>query len=229
MNTFIYSLSHPKTGEVKYIGKANSPKDRYKSHLCLRKKDCYTKTRGWINELREVDLLPVMEILDEVNFSEWEFWERHYISLYKSCGFVLTNYQDGGGHGKDFTKASYKTRLKMRKAQLGKKHSPEAKEKQRAKQLGVSPSAETREKLRRIHKGKKQPLSAIAKTVAAKEKPVEQFDLVTGEKVAEYASARKAKDALGGKGFNLINHLKGNRKSYMGFRFEYKNKEEYNK
>lgn len=31
--TFIYSLIDPRTGEVKYIGKANKLKARYRSHL----------------------------------------------------------------------------------------------------------------------------------------------------------------------------------------------------
>jgi hypothetical protein len=37
-----------------------------------------------------------LEILDEIPFSEWEFWEMHYISLYKSWGFNLVNGTKGG-------------------------------------------------------------------------------------------------------------------------------------
>jgi group I intron endonuclease len=223
--TFIYSLTDPLTGHVRYIGKSNNPSKRFKSHLCIRKKDCFARSKNWISSLKEIGLAPTMEIVDKVNHNEWEFWETYYISLYKSWGFDLTNHQIGGGYSHEFCKFSEETKLKMSLAQLGKKHTPEAKEKQRLKQIGVSPSNETRAKLRLSHLGKKQPLSAIAKTVKAKEKPVIQFDLITGEKIAEYESARKAKDALNGRGNNLTNHLKGNRKSYMGYRFEYKNKE----
>lgn len=224
MNTFIYSLSHPITGDVRYVGKANRPKDRLKSHICIRKKSS-SHCKNWITSLKENNLLPIMEIIDEVNYSEWEFWEQHYISLFKTWGFDLTNHQKGGGATNDFSKFSEETKLKMRLAQLGKKHTPEAKEKQRIAKLGRKLTPEHIEKVRQSQLGKKQPLDAIAKTVKAKEKPVIQFDLITGEKIAEYESARKAKDALNGKGFNLTNHLKGNRKSYMGYRFEYKNKE----
>jgi hypothetical protein len=225
MNTFIYSLSDPITDEVRYIGKANNIKARYKDHICIRKKGDTSHRRNWIASLKLNGLLPKLEVIDEVKHEEWEFWERHYISLYKSWGFSLTNHQLGGGQCRDFSKCTAETKLKMRNAQLGRKHSDEAKEKQRIKQIGVRISDEAKERLRIVNKGKKMSPEAIAKTVAAKEKPVIQFDLITGEKIAEYDSARKAMRALGGKGFNLTNHLKGNRRSYMGFRFEYKNKE----
>jgi hypothetical protein len=39
----------------------------------------------------------VLEILDEVNPDDWNFWEKHYISLFKSWGFVLDNKNNGGG------------------------------------------------------------------------------------------------------------------------------------
>jgi len=128
--TFIYSLSDPRTGEVRYIGKANNPKMRLRHHLCVRKKDCFTKTRGWIISLKNQGLVPLMEIVDEVEFSTWDFWEMHYISLYKSWGFTLTNHQKGGYGGRDFAVFPEETKLKMRLAHLGVKHSPEAKEKQ---------------------------------------------------------------------------------------------------
>lgn len=225
MNTFIYSLSHPVTNEVRYIGKANNIKERYKSHLCIRKRTDNTHKKKWIISLKNEGLKPVIDIIDEVNHSEWEFWEKHYISLYRSWGFNLTNLQKGGGGGNEFTKFSDETKLKMRLAQLGKKHTIEAKQKQRLAKIGKPLTKEHVEKVRQSQLGKKQPLSAIAKTVAAKEKPVIQFDLITGEKIAEYESARKAMTALNGKGFNLTNHLKGNRKSYMGYRFQYKEKQ----
>jgi hypothetical protein len=35
--------------------------------------------------------------LDVVNIDEWKFWEKHYISLFKSWGFKLENKNKGGG------------------------------------------------------------------------------------------------------------------------------------
>jgi hypothetical protein len=225
MTTFIYSLSDPITQEVRYIGKANNIKERVKHHMSINKKDDKTHRRNWIASLKEKGLKPIVDVVDEVQFSEWEFWEIHYISLYKSWGFKLTNSQKGGNAGNDFKKYSEGTKLKMRNAQLGRKHTPEAKEKQRLKQIGVRVSEEAKEKLRVLNTGKKMSPEAIAKTVAGKNKPIIQFDLKTGEKIAEYGSSRIAMNALNGKGNNLGSHLKGKRPHYMGYRFEYKNKE----
>jgi hypothetical protein len=36
-------------------------------------------------------------IIDEVEDNEWKFWEKHYISLFKSWGFKLKNKNNGGG------------------------------------------------------------------------------------------------------------------------------------
>jgi hypothetical protein len=73
--TFIYCLI---TDNVPfYIGKTRRPQSRFNSHK--RQFQC--------------EIL----ILDEVDDSEWKFWEQHYISLFKSWGFKLKNKNNGGG------------------------------------------------------------------------------------------------------------------------------------
>lgn len=62
-----------------YVGKTNKYYWRIYSH---RKK--YGKNT-------------IMEIIDEVPINEWKFWEKHYISLFKSWGFNLSNKNEGGG------------------------------------------------------------------------------------------------------------------------------------
>jgi hypothetical protein len=52
-----------------------------------------------------------MVILDKVNDEEWLFWEKHYISLFKSWGFILDNKNNGGGGS---TKASIEKILKLK-------------------------------------------------------------------------------------------------------------------
>ena len=39
----------------------------------------------------------ILEILDIVETKNWLFWEKHYISLFKSWGFKLENKNNGGG------------------------------------------------------------------------------------------------------------------------------------
>lgn len=39
----------------------------------------------------------ILEVIDDVPSNEWKFWEKHYISLFKSWGFSLENKNEGGG------------------------------------------------------------------------------------------------------------------------------------
>lgn len=39
---------------------------------------------------------PVLEILDEVPESQWQFWEREYIRVFKAIGMDLVNTTEGG-------------------------------------------------------------------------------------------------------------------------------------
>ena len=73
--TLIYCLIKDNTPF--YVGKTRNPQSRFNSYK--RQFNC--------------EIL----ILDEVDDSEWKFWEKHYISLFKSWGFKLENKNNGGG------------------------------------------------------------------------------------------------------------------------------------
>lgn len=78
-----------------------------------------------------------IEEIDEVPTSEWRFWEKYYISLFKSWGFNLENKNEGGGgltnltqKHKDSISSAWKNKSKeeltiindkRRKGNLGKK------------------------------------------------------------------------------------------------------------
>lgn len=101
--TYIYSLICPLDGKVKYIGKANNPKDRFRKHKNLgdkNKGDNILKNK-WIKELLDQNLLPILNIIEEVDVSEWKAKEKFYIKLYKEKGFELFNIC-GGGNGPSF-------------------------------------------------------------------------------------------------------------------------------
>jgi len=53
-----------------------------------------------------------LEIIDEIPSDEWKFWEKHYISLFKSWGFNLVNKNKGGNGPEYFPEHS---RLKLSK------------------------------------------------------------------------------------------------------------------
>ena len=69
----IYTLIDPRDNQVRYVGKTNN-----------------------IKRLIRNDYKPIIEILDEVDEAEWEFWEKYWICQFKAWGFDLVNATDGG-------------------------------------------------------------------------------------------------------------------------------------
>jgi hypothetical protein len=106
-NVFIYALSDPRNNQVRYIGKANNPEDRYTNHF-NSSRDKNTHKRNWINSVRKDGLRPELIIIDEVPKSEWIYWEKFYISLFKTWGFSLVNYTEGGDGSTFGNKGSWK-------------------------------------------------------------------------------------------------------------------------
>ena len=130
--TFIYALTDPDTKEIRYIGKSDEPNDiRLSCHIFeatqkiendkLKSKTYKSK---WIRSLIKVGKLPLVEILDEIDFSEWEFWEKYYISLYKSWGFNLVNGTPGGDGGDTWSKNPRREWFCKRMSDRWKKNNP---------------------------------------------------------------------------------------------------------
>lgn len=65
-----------------------------KKRAAERKKTTYKN--NWINSKIAKGLDIEIHQIDFVPLSEFAFWERHYISLFKSWGFTLMNLTDGG-------------------------------------------------------------------------------------------------------------------------------------
>lgn len=95
MKVYIYTLEHPITKEVRYVGKTKNPKERFHNH-CNRLHNEHSHKRNWINSLRSIGLKPKMNILDEVNESEWKYWEKYWIEQFRQWGFDLVNHTSGG-------------------------------------------------------------------------------------------------------------------------------------
>jgi len=62
-----------------YIGKTNEPNRRLREHR--------------MNFSKDVSL----EIIDEVEETEWEFWEKWWIEIFNTWGITLLNRNKGGG------------------------------------------------------------------------------------------------------------------------------------
>lgn len=153
--TFIYALIDPRDNKIKYIGKADNPINRLGGHFLEKAK---TKKNNWLKSLKKENLKPELFILDEIPKEEWSFWERYYISLYKSWGFELKNGTDGG---EGTFNPSKETRLKMSLAKKDKpgarrgfKATEETKLKNRLAALGRKDSEETKKKKAAVRKDK---------------------------------------------------------------------------
>lgn len=105
----IYILRSPLEGAPKYIGYSTNVKQRIANHISDKRN---SPRAEWIASLKTQGLVPVLEIIDTVPVSEAAFWEVHYISLYKSWGFVLTNRSNGGEATLGY-KPSFETRKKL--------------------------------------------------------------------------------------------------------------------
>ena len=90
MKTSIYYL-HTGNNVPFYVGKSIRHKHREYEHKTSKSQKI------------------VMEIIDEVPTSEWKFWEKYYISLFKSWGFKLDNKNNGGGGSINQKESSKKT------------------------------------------------------------------------------------------------------------------------
>jgi hypothetical protein len=133
---YIYVLENK--GCPVYIGKTINIEQRFKDHLKIKQIDNYF-------------------IVDEVGEEDWIFWEKHYINLFKSWGFILLNENDGGGGCKIGTKfKKLRTKEHSNKISQSKKgksiHSEEQKQKWKTERAG-----------QKIKLGKKDSLETIEK------------------------------------------------------------------
>lgn len=98
MKTYIYTLIDPRNSEVKYVGKANNPKLRLKHHIYPSGLKPQTLKNHWLKEIIDLNLLPIINIIEECQYESWEQRERFWIKYYKDLGCNLTNETNGGSY-----------------------------------------------------------------------------------------------------------------------------------
>lgn len=162
---YIYSLNCPYTGSPMYIGASRQTKNkRFLHHIHHIEK---TKKCIWIKSLLDKGLKPIMEIVEYVDKAEMDFWEMHYISLYRSWGFDLKNTKIGGkGRLGYVVSISKETREKIRLAKIG----VSINKGRVSPQKGVVMSEETKRKIGAANKGKTSWSKGIPKTEEEKRK-----------------------------------------------------------
>jgi len=90
----IYALTDDTEGsKIRYIGRTiRSIKTRYWEYTNLFDRNV-SRNNSWLKHIiQKENRLPGIIIIDEVMDSEADFWEYHYISLYRSWGFKLLNH-----------------------------------------------------------------------------------------------------------------------------------------
>jgi len=119
---YIYTLSHPITNEVRYVGKTIKLKRRYKQHLYDKRS---SHRASWVQSLRKDSLKPILSIIEECTKDNWEEREIYWIGQYDN----LTNHKKGGNGGSDHIRTTKEeTRKKLSNVLKGRKLSEEHKQ-----------------------------------------------------------------------------------------------------
>jgi len=113
MEIYIYTLSHPITNEVRYVGKTINIKRRYKQHLYDKRT---SHKSSWVQSLRTDKLKPTLTIIETCTPDNWKDREIYWITQFNN----LTNLKLGGDDGnhriiKNETIEKIKTKLTGRK------------------------------------------------------------------------------------------------------------------
>lgn len=89
----IYGLIDPRSGMIRYIGKANNPAKRFASHVrdSIRRN---TPVYAWFRKLAGLGMQPEMLVLSECE--DWQAEERRLISSARTRGYDLLNVAEGG-------------------------------------------------------------------------------------------------------------------------------------
>jgi len=91
---YIYTLSHPITNEIRYVGQTkHNLEQRLQGHLKSKDK---THRTNWIKSLIINGLKPKIELLETVNKENGSDSEIFWIMMIKSWGFKLCNLTEGG-------------------------------------------------------------------------------------------------------------------------------------
>lgn len=164
---YIYTLSDA-SNNVRYVGQTINYKQRIRKHLS-DSNNPKTHSQCWINALLKSGEKPQIDIIDTCDIAELDFWEKHYISLYRSWGFRLTNLTGGGFRNKVL---SIESRNKISKSLTGRKQSELSKSKRKASLKETWESKELRnlkreQSLKYWASDAKKP---VHKSVAKKEK-----------------------------------------------------------
>lgn len=165
LNWEIYTLSDPRTQEVRYVGVTTRRRKRYLDHVSAANRGGKTHRDCWIRSLLAQGHIPVYQTIERGTGGGWQEAEQRWIATYRGP-FDLTNLTDGGDGITGYVptpelrqkwsrqRAGVKYPPHRVPGMLGKKHTPETIEKIRAAGLGRKLSEEAKQKISKKHKGR---------------------------------------------------------------------------
>lgn len=89
---YIYTLSCPKTGEIRYVGQSKNPEKRLKEHRASGTAKLYL----WIHDLLANGDAPVLEIVEQCDVGARYKREMFWIKKLQSEGHPLLNHEVAG-------------------------------------------------------------------------------------------------------------------------------------
>lgn len=91
----IYGLFDPRTGKLRYIGKARDAQKRLKQHLRdTMRRD--TPVYRWLRKIAALGLSPLVTVLQRVKAEDWREAEMKLIARARQSGMPILNVADGG-------------------------------------------------------------------------------------------------------------------------------------
>ncbi len=230
--TNIYILIDPRNNQVRYVGKSNNPRERFKNHLNKSHNPKSYKT-NWINKLRELNLKPIMQIIDTVPIEDWIFWEMYWISQFKTWGFNLVNHTNGGdgstfGNSTSFKKGHKSWNEGTSHTEIcnncGKIYKIQPSISYNRKNCSRKCYAEQQKLIRNTGNFKENSVpwnkGKIGYTTT-KGKPVLQFDL-NNNFINEFRSCKEAALEINCSGSNIEQVCSGRNKTAKGYKWKYK-------
>lgn len=221
----IYKLIDPTSLEVRYVGKTEKTlKHRLSMHITTSiKNKNKTHKEAWITGLSLTGLRPIIELIEEVSFEDWQEKEIYWITQFEN----LTNTCSGGIGG---TGRIYSESERLQRSITMKKLIDEGKIDYTERALKISQSHKgkvlsevTKEKLRQCNLGKKQSREQKLKTARKVVRIDKEGNKVVFDSLAEASIALGAlcqKDIRTFRG-NICTVCKGNLKSYKGYKWQY--------
>jgi hypothetical protein len=163
----IYALADPRTGEVRYVGKAVDPARRLRQHMtAFQLRNYRSQKNSWLLSLLDAGVTPTLHVLELVEHQDANAAEIRWIAKALEMGARLTN-GTAGGEGGAVTDPEAKARILA--AHLGSKASAETKKKMSVAAKRRCADEAERERLRSIsngkpptHHGEKNPRSKLS-------------------------------------------------------------------